>query len=381
MVLKGINGNVYQTEQDRLGKGGEGSVYRIIGQPDFVVKIYNDAARTESQHRKLLTMINIKLSDNAMESVMWPVDVVYDNGSFVGYVMPLVKQFEPLNVMYSDKYICTLTEKIAIAKNLCAAVDAVHNVGQVCGDLNPNNICVDPNTMWIKMVDTDSYHITDPSTKREYRCGVGLPEYLSKELQVALKENKGENLRTLPSPTFTTETDLFALAVHIFALLMNGCHPFACAKDNTENIGHLSVSQTSVTLPQPIDNIRNGFFPFYEKRPGFTIPKYAPPFSALPKNIQNLFVRAFVDGSNNPKLRPNAEEWHDALDELQHHLKVCKKDKSHEYSEHLKSCPWCEIENNFNSFVDEQTTLRQIPLKMPVSSGNTSNQKFRKIRS
>ena len=331
----GASGVYYTIIEPALGKGGEGSVYKISEKPDYVLKVFIDKNRTETRHRKLLAMLNTPLSISAMSQVTWPVDVVYDNGRFVGYVMPETKNNEDLNVMYSDKYICPLNEKITIAKNLCAAVNSIHEVGQVCGDLNPKNIAVDPRTGNVTLVDTDSYDITDKNKDTEYRCEVGLPEYIAKELQEKLKQNKGDDLRTLPLPTFTRETDLFALAVHIFALLMNGCHPFACAVDNNaDNIKQLSYSQPSIAAPQPIENIRNGFFPFYMKKQHITTPLYAPSFDMLPKNIQSLFIRAFVDGSKDPHKRPSEEEWYNELSVMQQNLKTCTEDDSHLFPSH-----------------------------------------------
>ena len=384
-TYKGTKGANYTIVEPALGKGGEGSVYRISGMPDYVLKIFLEKNRTETRHRKLLAMIGTPLSISAMQQITWPVDVAYNNGQFVGYVMPAIKNNEDLNVMYSDKYICTLSEKITIAKNLCSAINAVHEVGQVCGDLNPKNIGVDPRTGNVTLVDTDSYAITDKNTKREYRCEVGLPEYLAKELQEMLHRNKDKDLRTLPLPTFTRETDLFALAVHIFALLMNGCHPFACAIDNSSiNIQKLSCSQPSITAPQPIENIRNGFFPFYAKKSGITTPLYAPDFDVLPKNIQLLFVKAFVDGNKNPKERPSAEDWYRELSKMQRDLKTCPKDKSHMFASHNKDCPWCAIENSVLSVVSQphvshnsnntnNTNNYVSPVKNTSKSTNNSN--------
>lgn len=367
MTYIGKTGETYNVENIPLAKGGEGAVYRINGKPNLALKLFAPEKRTETRHRKLLVMIATPLSQNAMNQVTWPVDVVYENGNFVGYVMPLLKRVEDLNVMYSDKYVCTLSEKITIAKNLCAAINAVHLAGQVCGDLNPENIGVDPNTAIITLVDTDSYHITESDGRRTYRCEVGLPQYLAKEIQDKLHNNKGYDLRTVPLPTFSKETDLFALAVHIFALLMNGAHPFASATDES-----LSKSQPSIVNPQPVDNIRNCYFPYYEKRTGFTTPKYAPDFSILPKNIQDLFVRAFVKGGTNPKLRPDTEEWYSALEDYEKHIKICVKDHKHEYYNKLNKCPWCEIENRLNSFMNEQVTLKQTPLKGSTSINQSS---------
>lgn len=370
MTYIGKTGESYNVENTPLAKGGEGAVYRINGKSNLALKVFSSEKRTETRHRKLLVMIDTPLSQNAMNQVTWPVDVVYENGSFAGYVMPLLKRVEDLNVMYSDKYICTLSEKITIAKNLCAAINAVHNAGQVCGDLNPENIGVDPNTAIITLVDTDSYHITESNGRRTYRCEVGLPQYLAKEIQDKLHNNEGYDLRTVPLPTFSRETDLFALAVHIFALLMNGAHPFASATDE-----NLSKSQPSIVNPQPVDNIRNCYFPYYEKKAGFTTPRYAPDFSVLPKDIQELFIRAFVKGGTNPKLRPSTEEWYAALENFEKHIKTCTKNHKHEYYDKLSKCPWCEIENKLNSFMNEQVTLKQTPLKpsTPISQSTSTN--------
>lgn len=349
MNYTGKTGKMYTTIEPALGKGGEGSVYRITGMPDYVLKAFLEVKRTETRHRKLLAMIDTPLSISAMQQVTWPIDVVYDNGRFVGYVMPAIKNNEDLNVMYSDKYICTLSEKITIAKNLCAAINAVHEAGQVCGDLNPKNISVDPQSARVTLVDTDSYHITEKNGTRIYRCEVGLPEYLPREVQE--KMTNGQTLANANLPTFSKYTDLFALAVHIFALLMNGCHPFACAINNKVNINSLKTSQPSVTAPQPIENICNGFFPFYTKKPGITTPKYAPSFDVLPKNIQDLFVKAFINGHSDPTQRPTPEQWYIALNDMQQKLSTCSKEKSHMYSSHNKNCPWCDVVDNMNAVV------------------------------
>lgn len=158
-TYEGKSGQLYTTIEPCLGKGGEGAVYSIVRMPSFVLKVYAAGKATETRHRKLLAMLITKLPQYAMQQVTWPIDVVYQNGKFAGYVMPKLSGAEELNVMYSDKYRCTLSEKITIAKNLCAALNAIHEAGQVCGDLNPKNIGVDPRSAKVTLLDTDSYHI------------------------------------------------------------------------------------------------------------------------------------------------------------------------------------------------------------------------------
>ncbi len=371
MEFHGVNGKYYKTIEPALGKGGEGSVYRIENMPNFVLKMFSESKRTESRHRKLLAMIDTPIEKNALQQITWPTDVVYLDGNFVGYIMPLIKNNEDLNVMYSDKYNCTLSEKITIAQNLCAAVNAVHEAGQVCGDLNPKNICVDPHNAIVTLVDTDSYHITDINTTQIFRCEVGLPEYLPREIQEKMKN--GATLATAPLPTFTKHSDLFALAVHIFALLMNGCHPFACAVDNLQSsISHMSISKPSVAAPQPIENICDGFFPFYQSKDGITVPVYAPKFEYLPDDIQTLFVKAFVDGHANPNARPNAVEWYQALEIMKSNLKKCGTDSTHMFPKHNKDCPWCAINNKMSSFSAPKISQISVNTHQNYTNGNAN---------
>jgi|GEM_PF-637299 len=370
MLFIGKTGTKYETIEPAIGKGGEGSVYKIRGMSNYVLKVFIDRNRTESRHKKLLAMIASSMPQSALQQVTWPIDVVYQKGQFVGYVMPRVSNHENLNVMYSDKYNCTLSEKITIAMNLCSAVHSVHNAGQVCGDLNPENISVDPQSALVTLVDTDSYHITEPNGNRVYRCEVGRSQYLPREIQEKMKN--GQDLRNASLPTFTKYSDLFALAIHIFALLMNGCHPYACAVDNNANITPLKASQASIYAPPPIDNISNGFFPFYMKKNGITTPIYAPDFDALPKNIKELFVKAFVEGHNDPQKRPDAVAWYNALSDMQKNLKVCKNNSSHMYSNHLNACPWCDVERKMMSITTSQLKQTSINMKQRYA-GNKNN--------
>lgn len=335
-VYTGRNGSWYSVDDsNKIGEGGEGIVYDIPSKTGYVLKIYKPDKRTPERERKITAMLARPINGDALKMVAWPVDIVYENNQFVGFVMPKTKNTEPINALYKANNRISLSQKIAVARNLCAAVNTVHEAGQICGDLNPANILVDPQSGIITLVDTDSYHITDPQTNHVFRCGVGLGTYLPREIHA--KMANGINLGNAPLPTFTESTDNFALAVHIFALLMNGCHPFACAKD-------LTVSQASIVLPQPETNICRGFSPFFKNESGITAPVYAPDYNYLPSEIQNLFNKAFVFGHSTPEKRPNAEEWYNALSNMLKTLKKCSLDPMHVYPASTSECPWCRIE-------------------------------------
>ena len=368
MQYQGITGKLYSAEDNRIARGGEGNIYPIKDQNNLVVKIFKPEKRTVDREEKLKAMVKTKLSTSALEQVVWPLDVVYEQGAFAGYVMPKLNNTDSLITLYSSGTVgrYDLRHRLLTAINLCYAIQTIHSMGQVCGDLNPQNICVNldekdrSKNFHVTLVDVDSYHYT--SEGKNYRCEVGLSEYLAPEIQEKL--SGGQSLRDIPLPTYTKETDLFALAVHIFTLLMNGCHPFACAREVSNQQGNNQSSpadtsfngtirqmdqyflKNSVVAPQPNENMKNGFFPFYERRTGITIPVYAPTFDFLPDNIRNLFVRTFVMGFKHPAQRADSGEWIAALKGLidQKHIMKCQFNMQHYYFAHQVSCPLCAVE-------------------------------------
>lgn len=325
----GSAGKVYSLAPEFFAKGGEGEIYEIIGMNCHVAKIYYEKYRTSLREEKIKTMINKPPADNVINQFTWPIDILYHNNEFVGYIMPRLRNSTKINNIYEYP---RLFDKpwnlyIIMAKNLAAAVNGVHISGHVCGDLNPNNICVNFLNGLITLVDTDSYHIYDEKKQTTYRCLVAMEAYIPRELQ-------NKDLSTAPLPTFTKETDLFSLAVIIFSLLMNGCHPFACS--------NILVSGSA---NRPAHNIIKGKSPFFSKNEHINIPKYAPPINVLGRKIKSLFWRAFVSGNKKPKKRPTAGEWYFALAKLEKSVKTCENNTKHKYYKKLKICPWCEVDN------------------------------------
>ena len=365
MNLTGKGGINYSLAAKPIKSGGEGEIYDINGNPghggsagnpnffadSIVAKIYKPGKATSEKERKLIKMVAFPPDASVLAQIAWPRDVLYDDGRFAGFIMPKMNVNEELNVIYeygaSAKYpLLTWANKITIAQNLCAVLYSIHESGHVCGDLNPKNISVNPGTGHIIFLDTDSYHILDG--KSTYRCDVGIPEYLPPEVQQKMRG--GTNLATASLPTFTEYTDCFALAVHIFQLLMNGVHPFACA---------IIPSQSSVVAPQPADGILRGDCPFLESIPGVRIPAYAPDIGILPEEIALLFESAFAIGHSNPAARPAPIEWHGALKNLRGSLRLCGAVPHHQYFSELAYCPWCEVDKKFKKLSAPQKAIAQ----------------------
>ncbi|MCR5625007.1 MAG: hypothetical protein K6G11_07175 [Lachnospiraceae bacterium] len=355
-VYFGLKKKSYETNIDRIGCGGEGSIFTLVNNDKQVAKLYKEQYRTKQREEKLRMMVQYDLTEEQLQQVVWPQDVLYDNNQFVGYIMPILVNTSSLTEVYSSNSF-DLRHRVLIAYHLCVAVKTVHEMGQVCGDLNPLNICVNlddnekENMFKVTLIDTDSYHIT--SGDKTYRCEVGLGDFIAPELQKKLRN--GGNLIRIDLPTYTRETDLFAVAVHIFYLLMNGCHPFASAKET--NRMQSSIAQFvgtnangSVAAPQLIDNIGYGYFPFYEKREGVSTPIYAPDFDTLPEHIRDLFVKTFIDGYFEPTERASLDDWISALSDTISSIVRCEVNERHYYFSHNQVCPMCVIDNNIREY-------------------------------
>ena len=169
---------------------------------------------------------------------------------------------------------------------------------------------------------------------------------------------------------------------------MNGSHPFACAREENGNVTNTMEQMTelsgkeSVVAPQPIDNIKNGFFPFYDKQPGIDIPAYAPEFASLEPSLQRLFVQTFVEGYQNPGKRVHADEWLAALkpliDDIQNTITRCGK--GHYYFSCAARCPYCDIEEKVQRLISGigptppvQSSASKDSLGSTGSSGSSTN--------
>ncbi len=365
MQYRGLRGEIYNVDMQKLAGGGEGSIHNVIGNDLLVAKIFRPDKRTQDREEKLCYMVQNPMTKEQLSYITWPLDVLYDMNGFAGYIMQKVNNMQSLTALYSEeKY--DLRYRLLAAYNVCVAIDAIHEAGQICGDLNPQNILInldssdEINAFHVTLVDVDSYHVVTPT--KTYRCEVGLPDYLAPEIQN--KMVNGVTLRNASLPTYTQETDLFALAVHIFCLLMNGCHPFACAKRVNGNLydtmGQMkeNSNRNSVVAPQPIENIKTGYFPFFHQKENITVPVYAPFFDDLPEDIRLLFIKTFVDGYEKPDQRATTDEW---IQVLKSYVLQTRSDysllscgKGHYYFNVGRDCPFCNIDQKIRIMLSSQ---------------------------
>ena len=370
MILQGLSSQKYQLDTKPFSIGGEGDIYNVTNVATIVAKIYHADRITKELENKLKIMVKRPPSSGVFTQVAWPLDVIYDsNNQLCGFIMPKLNITEELLELYKyppQKYKnITTRHKIIIAENICAIISEVHKAGYVFGDFNPRNIGVNLNTGTVAFLDTDSYHIYDRDTNSTYRCKVCLDGYVAPELLKACENYPKDAYATVPLPTFTKETDNFALAIHIFKLLMNGYTPYNGIKESDSvSIGSPGVGNNAIKQNN------------YCFRPGNKPQAVAvPPMDVLPQEIADLFTRAFMDGRIDPRQRPTAIEWHSALNKYENSLKTCTRNSAHLYNSSLSLCPWCETDERYaNSIapaIAQKTFIAPVIPTLGPSSLNT----------
>lgn len=313
-----------------LGAGGEARIFALPPGREFVAKIYHQPLPVHS--RKLEVMLANPPDDPMMAqghiSIAWPLDLLHTSDAerrFAGYLMPRVSSTKPLFHYYNPASRLRLSPLFnyrylhRAARNLAAAVRALHNRAYVIGDINESNILV-TDTALITLVDTDSFQVMDVHSGATYRCPVGKPDYTPPELQG----------RSFLLSDRRPEHDLFGLAVLIFQLLMEGTHPFA------------GIYQSSGDPPPYQDRILAGHFPYGRRANPYLPMPLAPPLEMLHPTVRQLFLRCFEDGHASPAARPDAHTWQSVLQEAEEALQCCARNPQHLFGSHLSACPWCE---------------------------------------
>jgi DNA-binding helix-hairpin-helix protein with protein kinase domain len=313
-----------------LARGGEATLHELPDRPGLLAKVYH---RPTPEHAaKLAAMLATPPTDptagTGHVSIAWPVDRLLDPdepGRIVGFIMPRVHGTRPVFEFYNPRSRLRLCPGfhygylLRTARNLAAAVRAVHERDHVVGDLNETNTLVD-NQALVTLVDTDSFQV--PGHGRVFRCPVGKAEYTAPELQQVRFADFDRG----------PEHDAFALAVLIFQLLEQGTHPFA---------GRFTSEGEPDELAR---RIALGQWPYARSRSvPYEPPPLAPPFAALPPPVQDLMRRCFEGGHARSALRPTAAQWQEVLAAAERSLVPCPNNTQHYTHPAMRDCPWCRM--------------------------------------
>jgi DNA-binding helix-hairpin-helix protein with protein kinase domain len=323
----------------KLAAGGQGEVYSVSSPRWMVLKKYKPAALASDptlEHR-LQAMITYpptqwREAHSGHVTLAWPTEIVDEDGYFAGFLMPTVDMSSTVSLHRvtnpSDRVAAagptawaqgfTWRYLIRTAINLAHATHLLHQAGVVIGDFNESNVRVTREAR-VTLLDCDSMQINDPATGQRFYCPVGRPEFTPPEL---LSVNWKTTVRD-------TSSDLFALAVHLYQLLLEGEHPFR---------GKWTGPGDKPSVPELA---RRGIWA--HRLGGLLTPRPAaiPIASLLPPAVVGMFQRAFEDGAAHPTARPAALQWQQALTSLEASLQECATNRAHVYPVSCRTCPWC----------------------------------------
>jgi DNA-binding helix-hairpin-helix protein with protein kinase domain len=133
-----------------LGRGGEGSVYEISANSEFVAKIYHSAL-SEERANKIRAMISLR-NDRISKLTAWPVDLLTTASSRapIGLVIPKIPGGKDIHRLYSPKSRRADFQRadwrflIRASANTARAFAAVHEdkAGCIIGDINHGSVLV-----------------------------------------------------------------------------------------------------------------------------------------------------------------------------------------------------------------------------------------------
>ena len=320
---------------ERLGRGGEGEVFAIVGRPDLVAKRFT---RRDGKAAKLAAMLanpppGVHGLVEGFPVLTWPRDLLRDGGEVVGYTMARVQtgDFVPWHAITSATrraglggQALTFDKLVTLGLRLAHVVATLHRLGYAVGDLNDRNVLVSRRLTPLLM-DTDSFQV--PDGRRRHPCTVGDALYWPAELLDADLAKR---------PVDRQGSDRFALATLLFQLFMAGLRPYQARGSAVAGLE---------TLAQ---RTRAGHYPWAKPRPGvLEPPAAAPSYAALPRALRDAFERAFVAGHRKPAARPSADDWVRVLSRLRDAgFRPCPREARHAIPAAARSCPWCADPND-----------------------------------
>ncbi|QLH83764.1 hypothetical protein [Halosimplex pelagicum] len=288
-----VVGSETRTVGPKIGSGAEGTVYRLEGPKESVVKVFNPDCRAEKAD-KVRAMVQPEnrprdrtYEQEGVRSIIWPQEVVEDNsGRFLGYKMPEKDLDEALDALSYAMFELTWDDstqedRLMVAYNLAFQVYEIHEQEHAIGDYNHENIFI--NEGFVTLIDCDAFHINTETTT--YDDDTYFPRY-------SPPEKRPDSLEEVK------DADRFCLGVHIFQLLMEGSHPFL-AQGSDAATGSLQ------------DMIQGNAFPYETSADGLEPHDgMQTKYDQLPREIRKHFTKCFDTGAKDLGWgRPSPKEW------------------------------------------------------------------------
>lgn len=361
------------------GKPKQGGVKDVYFSPkrDYVIAFFRNKQDDNQKERikKIVTLYhdNIKKGNASTyyldEVFRWPYDAVEKNG-LIGVVVPIYtpnfffkkgyqmhntliggekvgkwftspsfrnKQF-PFNLDKSE--LGDWSSYLDISLNITRGIKKMHQMGLAHSDLSYNNILVDPITKSANIIDLDGLVVPGMFPPEV----IGTADFIAPEVLKTKHLSLTDPKRILPNQ----KTDLHALAILIYMYLLRR-HPLRGGKIwdiDSDRDEIMAMGERALFIEHPENSMNRVKLNQLNKWDTFWGNPEKVPYTVLGPYLGELVKRAFVDGLENPMMRPMANEWEGALlktmDILQDCSNVNCSEKWFVFDNTSKpTCPFC----------------------------------------
>lgn len=363
-------------------RGGMKDVY-FSPNKAYVVAIYRDKQDFNSIERlkKIATtyfnsFFNREGGDYYKKLYAWPTDVIETDGK-VGIIVPcypnnfffkkgyntneLLKGKEKEGKWFASAKFRSKNAKLKLDKselgnwlsyfqvgvNIARGVKRMHAAGLAHSDLSYKNVLIDPVTKTAAIIDIDGLVVPGlfpPDV-------IGTADFIAPEVVATKHLSVKDPNRNLPN----RHTDLHALAVLIYMYLfyrhpLRGGNFFGAIEADEEE--DLLMGSKALFIEHPTDASNRNF----KREYGDNVKKFHPwtdlnaiPYSTAGPYLKELFEQAFIKGLQNPRERPLAESWEQALiktDDLK--LKCSNHSCDQQWfifdNSKITKCPFCNTQ-------------------------------------
>ncbi|MCS6915428.1 MAG: hypothetical protein RMK29_07530 [Myxococcales bacterium] len=318
-AVTSVHGRRYQLGGS-LGRGGQGAVYTVAGDPTLAVKLLEDPSRTlREQLRDQLAMVGRLPLDGL--PLAHPLELL--RPPHVGYVMRLLSGMAPLRSLMrppdgssvASWYIQGggLRRRLRVLARAAEVLATLHGRGLVFVDPSPTNVFVSVavEAEEVGLIDTDNLRPSTSPGHTVYTPGYGAPE---------LVRGTGGA---------TSLSDAYAFAVLAYETLTL-THPFL--GDMVQN-GEPELEEQALAGELPWvddpDDDRN--------RASSGIPSEF----ILSDNLRRIFHETFAAGRADPMRRPGMTRWVEFLHRAADRTLLCPACRATFYCDR-RTCPWCE---------------------------------------